>query len=144
MFLFATTAFAMETDLAAMSVEELRQLRSEIEAELISRGASDEDLIYKGVYTVGKDIEEGAYILSFDGAIDTVRATVTCFQTDEERKQFISDISTSPKSTSDVVPLSRMYLAKGEEGFISLKNDTVLTIGSTFRIRPAENEIWRP
>ena len=55
-------------DLSSMSLDELLQLRDEITQEINSRVAAPEEpsFINTGSYVVGKDIKEGAYVLSLD------------------------------------------------------------------------------
>ena len=68
--MFVTPAFAEALDLHAMTTDELLALRNQINGILAERMASDADAIYKGRYTVGKDIKAGRYVLLFDRIAD--------------------------------------------------------------------------
>lgn len=65
-FSFAPAALADGNgpDLASMSLDDLLVLRQNIESEITERLASDNSLIYPGVYLVGKDIKEGTYLIT--------------------------------------------------------------------------------
>lgn len=61
-----------DTDLHAMSFDELLTLRSELDMEIITRQEWKEVIVPSGEYVVGEDIPEGTYSISFADSVASI------------------------------------------------------------------------
>lgn len=64
LILCTATVYAEEIDLDSMSSTELYELRSKIDAVIVSREDSGNGVIHVGKYVCGKDIKAGIYDIS--------------------------------------------------------------------------------
>ena len=81
-------SIAESVDLSIMTFNELVDLALQISNELHSRGESDNNYLYQGVYTVGEDIEEGRYLFKCEKLIENKRDHGEIYvRTPDERPQ---------------------------------------------------------
>lgn len=66
-------AFAEVPDLSSMTLEELIELRVQLNAEIDSRFVPDSTRLYNGTYFCGADLEPGVYLVYNDIADQNVK-----------------------------------------------------------------------
>ena len=123
-----------ETDLSAMTNEELLELRQAIGAELTARGvfAEGQDEIYPGVYEVGRDIRAGDFLFTLKEGYRTwvelrIYASIEDIEEGEEaEREYV---------TSEL----------GEQFNLLLEDGKVLSVeDGVFLVAERENVGWRP
>lgn len=70
-------------DYSSMTIEELVELRNEIDREINSRIAGDSGQIGEGIYQVGKDFKAGSYIYLFPGTGDSIHSAISLYKDEE-------------------------------------------------------------
>lgn len=70
LLLFSGFSLAEGIEVSGLSDEELLVLQKNVTEELYSRGIDHQNLIYQGVYVVGKDIKAGTYVATSVGDDD--------------------------------------------------------------------------
>ena len=83
MLLICTAAYAESPDLAAMSLEELKALHEQLDAELVARNAGAHSLITEGMYTAGKSIKPGAYKITCTEVYGEEDFTIHTFENED-------------------------------------------------------------
>lgn len=79
LFALVPSAFAENTiDLESLSTEQLLSLKESINQELASRNFENKEVtVPPGRYTIGQDIPEGVYTVTFDGSVMAMVTTYT-------------------------------------------------------------------
>ena len=118
LLLVTIAAFATcvdEVNLDVFSLVDLKTLQTRIEIEIDSRQSNSENSLYTGAYEVGKDLEEGAYI-------------VTCTSLNEGYSTCCLDIFYSPDAYKNMNYSNGEYhyLNLGETYYVSLEEGMVL------------------
>lgn len=122
---FASTA---GIDLTTMSLEELIQLRNDVDTEISSRISSNNDTMYQGAYVAGKDIAIGRYTFT---ALET--SYLELFDTNDNFKSYRKDYKEEDRAyynqmkEGDVVTLN---LEEGQVVNISRGSGLVTAISS--------------
>ena len=80
---FASGSFSI--DLKSLSLDELVELRNEINDEIIDRVSSNDNTIYSGVYVVGEDIKSSQYMYTATG-----HSRIGVFESYENYKNFVA------------------------------------------------------
>lgn len=127
--LLSMSALAEVIDLSVLTDEQLLQLKLELIDELDLRGI-DSDVLYTGLYYVGRDIAAGRYI--FDRASSVLYAIDVCKAEDDPTS--IWSFSGGAGGLDKVLPMS-----------LTLEDGNVLQIVGTVRMeRQTLNPDWVP
>jgi len=136
-----STALAEVIDLAAMSTDDLIQLRQQITDEINTRAAdpSDERLVPEGIYVVGKDIKAGKYVLKhysdlFFSSFVVVFENLEAYQTKKLDRA----------AADEGLIVYQNQLRKGGSVYISIEDGQALLIDGGALLLVSENPSWAP
>lgn len=124
--LFVTPVRAADIDLSSMTLEELEDLKNQVEAEIIAKGGGE--IIGAGLYEAGKDIKAEDYQLI----------------SDEEKGSTIILFPSKEAADSDSQYIVYESISGGEEITISLKDGYVLYLDGSLFIKQLEKPSWKP
>lgn len=113
LMLVLPTAFAA-SDLSGMSVEELIQLKTQIDAELLSRGDLKEFEVPVGVYVIGVDIAAGTYSAEMPVSLRSRSATIYTHKSEAARKRGGYDESYHIEPDRGTEKIGKITLYAGE------------------------------
>ena len=117
-------------DVASMTLDELVELRNQVQAEIVARVTADSAELYPGTYEIGKDIAAGNYTLTASGKYG---CDTGVFDTQDAVKA----IATNDEEAVEAGLISKQYIGAGETGFLSLPENTFLYLTEPCIIAPA-------
>lgn len=110
-----------DIDLTTMSLEELKELQTELTKEIINKGGYE--VFPAGAYVAGTDIEAGSYTLISD---DELSANVRIFDS--------KAMYTLSASTEEAKPTFEMMIVDGETATANLSDGQVLVTDDSLYI----------
>lgn len=121
--LFSTVCgFAEGIDLSGMSSDELIALSIEVQKAIDEKGSDIGSFMYPGMYIVGKDIDEGEYVLSVirfpkDG---DVMASVYVFEDEDASKEELESfgLEIGDEHRIKVSDGNMIYIKRGVLGYV--------------------------
>jgi hypothetical protein len=140
LLLLVVPALAEETDLAALSLEELVALRERIDAEIAARIPVNEAPFYTGIYVVGRDIKAGVYVIDWE-ALQPIDGEISG---KFEGNLFANEANFQENITAYRVIYSTFYNQTEGSWAITLTDGMVLTvtIEGAARIRSEDHAFW--
>lgn len=127
--LLSIPVYADEIDLDVLSNDELVLLRSQVQAELNSRGFDTDSMIYPGVYVTGQDIKAGQYIcLCVDAKYNM---NIIIFETEDTYDAYFKTTRSTMGEEFRAIEMnakSYQQIYEGDTAVINLRDGMVLMI----------------
>ena len=138
-------AFASELDLGTLSDAELLALHNRTKVEIGVRGIDTSNLIYDGVYVVGKDIKAGQY--TYTVVLTSYGVDVITFKTEDLYNSYFSAKRFTVGEENAAIEAnahSKVYLRAAENTTLNLHEGMVLLIKDGSGSLESVTSSWAP
>ncbi len=120
-------------DLSAMSLDELVELHSALDAEIDARTGCDRSILPVGVYVAGESIKPGNYTIT---APESQFPKIYVFDSEATMNQY-------KEKNDDALLILYAYLAPGDSAFVTLTDGMVLVTNDPAEIEATAAD-WIP